>query len=196
MNKVHRSWAESVETHRRDIREAILDATAAVVAEHGLNAVTMPAIAAKAGMAKARLYTHFSDLEAIMRAWHDRQIANHLAYLDDVAEQSGAVMQRLGAVLRAYAAIVHQTHEHHATERGASLHRGEGLVDARRQLHDQIRVLISEGARSGEIRDDVTPDELAEHCLRTLSTAGGHSSTAAIRHLIAATLAQLQPSHR
>lgn len=177
------------------MREAILAATAAVVAEHGLHAVTMSRIAAKAGIAEARLCRYFSDLDAVMRTWRDRQIANHLGYLDDIGGQPGAVTQRLDAVLRAYAAVVHQTHEHRTTDRGMSLHRDEGLIHARQHLHDLVRDLLAEGARSGDIRDDVTPDELADQCLQSLSAAGAHSSAVAIRHLVTATLAELQRSH-
>lgn len=190
---MHKRWVESVGTRGRDVREVILDATAAVVAEYGLDAVTMPAIARKAGMAQARLCGYFSDLDAIMRAWHDRQVTNHLAYLEDVTGQSGPVMRRLDAVLRAYAAIVDQTHGHHVTERGASLHRDERLVHARRHLHELIRALIAEGAASGDLRDDITPDDLAERCLHNLSTAGGHPATATVRNVVAETLAGLRP---
>jgi AcrR family transcriptional regulator len=186
---VHESRVESVETHRRDTRDAILAATAAVVAEHGLEAVTLSRIAAKAGMAEARLCRYFPDLDAILQAWHDRQVANHLGYLDDIGSQSGAVTERLDAVLRSYAAVVHQTHVHRATERGAALHREEGLVHARRHLHGLVRDLLAEGMRSGDIRDDLTPDELADQCLRSLSSAGAHASAVAVRHLVSTTLA-------
>jgi AcrR family transcriptional regulator len=186
---VHESRVESVETRRRDTRDAILVATAAVVAEHGLQAVTMSRIAAKAGIAEVRLCRYFPDLDAVLRAWHDRQVANHLGYLDDIGGQPGAVAERLDAVLRAYAAIVHQTHVHRTTDRGAALHREEGLVHARRHLHGLVRDLLAEGVRSGDIRDDLTPDELADHCLRSLSAAGTHASAVAVRHLVAATLA-------
>jgi AcrR family transcriptional regulator len=191
---VHEPRVESVEAHRHDRREAILAAAAAGVAEHGLHAVTMSRIAAKAGVAEAKLCRYFSDLEALMRAWHDRQVDNHLGYLDDIGGQPGAVTQRLDAVLRAYAAVVHQTHEHRTTDRGMSLHRDEDLVHARQHLHGLVRDLLAEGARSGDIRDDVTPDELAGQCLQSLSMAGAHSSAVAIRHLVTATLAQLRDS--
>jgi AcrR family transcriptional regulator len=152
----------------------------------------MSRIAAKAGIVQARLYRYFPDLDAVMRAWHDRQVANHLGYLEDIGDQSGAVTQRLDAVLRAYAAVVHQTHEHRTTDLGVSLHRDEDLVHARRHLHGVVRDLLAEGARSGDIRDDVTPDELADYCLQSLSSAGAHSSSVAIRHLVTATLCRLR----
>ena len=71
----------------------------------------------------------------------------------------------------------------------APLHGRDGLVDARRHLHDLVRSLIVEGIKSGDIRDDVEPDELAERCLHAVSAAGGEESVAAIRRLVTTTVA-------
>ena len=35
---VPKLWTETIETHRREVRDAILDTTAALVAEHGFSA--------------------------------------------------------------------------------------------------------------------------------------------------------------
>ncbi len=184
---------ESVDAHRRHMRQVVLDATAAVVAEHGLDGLTMARIAARAGVAEVRLRRHFGDLDAIMRAWHDRQLGAHLAFVADAGDQIDGVMRRLDAVLRAYAAIMHQTHEHRATDRWAELHQDEHHVHARRHLLDLIRSLLTEGVATGEIRDDVPADDLADYCVRTLFDAGDHSSAAAVRQLVTETMAQLQP---
>jgi AcrR family transcriptional regulator len=185
-------WADAVEAHQRDTREAILDATGAVVSSHGLPAVTVDLIAAKAGVTVARLHRLFPDLDSLLHAWHDRQVGNHLAFVAEVGDQPGDVAQRLDAVFRAYAAIMYQTHEHRATPRGASLHRDEHLVHARRHLREVIAGLIAEGARTGELRDDLPADALADQCVRTLSTAGDHTSAGAIRQLVTDTLAGLR----
>src|SRR5687767_15929354 len=103
---VPKLWTETIETHRREVRAAILDTTAALVAEHGLLAVTMSQIAEETGIGRATLYKYFPDVEAILLAWHDRQIASHLAYLVEVRDQGGASAgERLDAVLEAYALL-------------------------------------------------------------------------------------------
>src|SRR5439155_608112 len=43
---VPKLWNETIEAHRRAVRDATLDTTAALVAEHGLASVTMSQIAA------------------------------------------------------------------------------------------------------------------------------------------------------
>jgi AcrR family transcriptional regulator len=181
-----------IEAHRHRVREAILDATAALVTEHGLSAVTMGRIAEKAGLARATLDRHFPDVDAIMREWHHRQVSTHLAYLADIRDQPGDPVQRLDAVLRAYAVIGHQTHAHRTTAPGVSLHGDEQVLHAQRHLHDTIRDLLAEGAATGDIRDDVAPEVLASHCLHAMSAAGSLLSAAAVRRLVADTLAGLR----
>ncbi|MGH2452008.1 MAG: hypothetical protein ACRDGE_12225 [Candidatus Limnocylindria bacterium] len=45
------------------------------------------------------------DVEAIVLAWHERQITGHLEYLAEVRDQAGDAGERLEAVLDAYALI-------------------------------------------------------------------------------------------
>jgi AcrR family transcriptional regulator len=191
---VPKLWSETIEAHRRGVREAILDTTAALVTEHGLRAVTMAQIAEQAGIGRATLYKYFSDVEAILCAWHDRQINNHLGYLAEIRDQADDPGQRLEAVLRAYAVINHQTHGHHSTELGAFLHRDERLVHAQHQLHQLVRDLIAEATATGDIRNDVAPGELANYCLHALSAAGNLPSAAAVRRLVTVTMSGLCPT--
>ena len=184
-------WSETIEAHRREVRAATLDTTAALVAEHGLRSVTMSQIAEKTGIGRATLYKYFSDVEAILLAWHERQVTGHLEYLAEVRDQARDAGERLEAVLEAYALI---THEHHGTELAAVLHRGQHVARAQRQLRDFIRDLLIEGAATGELRDDVAPDELAGYCLHALTAAGSVPSKAAVRRLVTVILTGLRPS--
>ena len=187
---VPKLWNETIEAHRRAVREATLDTTAALVAEHGLRSVTMSQIAEETGIGRATLYKYFSDVEAILVAWHERQVAGHLEYLAEVRDQAGEAGQRLEAVLEAYALI---QHEHHSTELAALLHRREHVARAQHHLRSFIRDLLTEGAETGEIRDDVAPDELARYCLHALTAANNLASKAAVSRLVTVTLAGLRP---
>jgi AcrR family transcriptional regulator len=187
---VPRLWNETIEAHRREVRGATLDATAALVAEHGLRSVTMSQIAEAAGIGRATLYKYFSDVEAILVAWHERQVRGHLEYLAEVRDQTDNATDRLEAVLEAYALI---QHEHHGTELAALLHRGEHVARAQQQLSDFIRDLIAEGAETGDLRNDVAPAELASYCLHALAAANSLPSKAAVRRLVTVTLTALRP---
>jgi AcrR family transcriptional regulator len=100
-----RLWNDTIETHRREVRDAILDITAALVAKHGLRSVTMSQIAEDTGIGRATLYKYFPGVEEILLAWHQRQIAGHLEYLSGIRDQVSDSGERLEAVLEAYALI-------------------------------------------------------------------------------------------
>ncbi|MFZ3495876.1 TetR/AcrR family transcriptional regulator [Streptomyces sp. 5.8] len=185
-------WTETIEAHRHAVREATLDATAALVAEHGLLSVTMSRIAQETGIGRATLYKYFPDVESVLTAWHERQITHHLEHLTAVRDQAGDTADRLKAVLEAYALITHGRHGHHGTELSALLHQGEHITRAHEQLNDLIRDLVADGAKAGTLRDDVSPDELAAYCLHALGAAGSLPSKAAVHRLVAVTLAGLR----
>ena len=84
-------------------------------------------------------------------------------------------------------------YEHHGTELAAALHRGEHIARAQQQLHAFISDLLTEGAKAGSVRDDVAPGELARYRLHALTAAGALQSGAAVRRLLAVTLAGLRP---
>jgi AcrR family transcriptional regulator len=186
---VPKLWNETIEEHRRAVRAATLDTTAALVAEHGVRSVTMSQIAEETGIGRATLYKYFPDVEAILVAWHERHVAGHLEYLAEVRDQAGNSGERVEAVLEAYALI---QHEHHGSELAALLHRGEHVARARQQLRDFIRDLLTEGAETGDLRDDVAPDELASFCLHALGAASSLPSKAAVHRLVTVTLAGLR----
>ena len=184
-------WTQTVEAHRREVRDAILDTTARLVAKHGLRSVTMSQIAEVTGIGRATLYKYFPGVEAILFAWHDRQIAGHLRHLSEVRDQAGDALERLGAVLEAYAVISRESSGHHDTELAAFLHRDERVPRAERQLRDMIRDLLAEGAAAGLVRSNVSPSELAAYCLHAVAAARDLPSRAAVHRLVAVTLSGL-----
>ncbi len=183
-------WNETIEAHRHAVRLAIMDTTAVLVAKHGLPTVTMSQIAEETGIGRATLYKYFPGVEAILVAWHERQVTGHLEHLAAVRDQAYGANERLKAVLEAYALI---SHEHQGTELTALLHRGEHVARAQQQLSNLVRDLLIEGAKTGDIRDDVAPDELARYCLHALGAASSLPSKAAVRRLVMVTLAGLTP---
>jgi len=176
-----RLWTHTIETHRHDVREAILDTTASLVAEHGLLSVTMSRIAEETGIGRATLYKYFPGVEAILVAWHEVQIARHLHELAEVGSRAGDPRERLETVLRTFALKVHEVH---GTELAALLHQGDHFDRARQQLLGFIRDLLAEAAASGDVRNDITADELANYCMHALEGAASLPSKAAVRRLV------------
>ena len=137
---VPKLWSETIEAHRREVGDAILDTTAALVSRHGLLAVTMSRIAEETGIGRATLYKYYPDVEAILVAWHERLIAAHLEQLATLRAQPGDPIERLRAVLETYALI---RHGQQGTELEALLHRGEHVARAHRALSELIRGLLT-----------------------------------------------------
>ena len=189
---VPRLWNATIEAHRREVGDAILDTTAALVVERGLMSVTMSEIAAKTGIGRATLYKYFADVEAILFAWHQRQITGHLAQLATARDHAGDPARRLEAVLEAYALIAYESHGHDAGL-AAFLHRDEQVVRAEHLLTDLVTELLRESAETGDLRQDVAPNELARYCLHALSAASRLPSRAAVRRLVTVTLGGLRP---
>jgi AcrR family transcriptional regulator len=62
-------------------REQLLDATKAVVADQGFHAVSIEAVARRAGITRPIVYRHFDDLPALLDALVERETARALAQL-------------------------------------------------------------------------------------------------------------------
>ncbi|MEO6260408.1 MAG: TetR/AcrR family transcriptional regulator [Thermoanaerobaculia bacterium] len=184
-------WNKTIEAHRRAVHDATLEAAAVLVTEEGLSSVTMSRVARESGIGRATLYKYFPDVQSILMAWHGRQIARHLELLYQVGRRHGRPVDRLEAVLETYAFI---SHEHPSTDLATLLHRGEHVARAQQELHRFIEELVAESARAGEVREDVAPGELAKYCLHALTAAGNLPSKAAVRRLVAITLAGLRPA--
>ena len=188
---VPKLWQASMEAHREAVRDAALDAAAALISEHGLPAVTMSRIAQDAGIGRATLYKYFPDVEAVLDAWHQRQVQSHLALLAQAEGRPGTPTERLRAVLVAYAGA---TRREHGGDLASLLHQGEHVVAAQQHLRGMVAGLLAEAADAGEVRADIDPAELATYCLHALTAASALGSGAAVERLVDVTTAGLRPT--
>jgi AcrR family transcriptional regulator len=187
---VPKVWSETIETHRRMVRDAILDTTAALVAQHGLLWVTMSQIAESVGIGRATLYKYFPDVESILVAWHDRQVAGHLEHLIEVRDRSSDPEQRLKAVLEV---LAHIHHQHHGSELAGVLHRGGHVAQATQHIKDFLKDVLVDGVTAGDVRSDIAPEELANYCFYALTSAAALPSKAATKRLVNVILTGLRP---
>lgn len=176
-------WTETVETHRHEVREAILDATGSLVQSRGLLAVSMSDIAEATGIGRATLYKYFPDVETILSAWHQRHVEAHLAELRRIQQRTADPVARLQAVLRRYADICRKRRRYGDDELAAVLHRSAEVRKLQRQLLDLISGLTGDAAEAGAVRQDVPAEELANYCVHALAAAGNSSTTAIDRLL-------------
>jgi AcrR family transcriptional regulator len=181
-------WDQSVQTHRRTVHDAVLDATAKLVDRRGLASVTMAGIATEAGIGRATLYKYFSDVDAVLLAWHQRHIADHLEQLATVRDRADGPAQRLHAVVQAYAGLRrHQPRGQIAT----NLHRGSHVDDAAHQLRAMLANVIADAATAGAARNDVPALELAVFCESALAAATELDTADGVERLVRVALAGL-----
>lgn len=81
--------------------DAIIDAVNRLLAEKGFDLMTVDAVAAEVGIAKASLYKHFDSKEALAGAAMKRLLTRAMAQLDQVAQEDHVdALSRLKAVTR------------------------------------------------------------------------------------------------
>ncbi|WP_129311445.1 TetR/AcrR family transcriptional regulator [Streptomyces sp. L2] len=187
-------WDETMDAHRRAVQDAVLTATVALVAEHGLAPVTMSQIAKEAGIGRATLYKYFPDVQSVLVAWHERHVAAHLEHLGRARDHADGPAEQLEAVLHGYAHLAHNRRRD--GEVAAFVHRDQHVLRAQRRLHGLLCDVVAAAAAAGAARDDVSAAELADYCLHALSAAGGMASGEAVRRLVDVTLSGLRPAHR
>ncbi|MFI6428593.1 TetR/AcrR family transcriptional regulator [Promicromonospora sp. NPDC050880] len=165
-------WEESIDEHRRSVRDAITKAAWRLAEEHGPLSLTMSQVAGAAGIGRATLYKYFTDIESILVAHHARHVKDHLRALEDLSGGSKAPGARLVAVAEEYASICFHRRRHASADIGALVHRGPEVADAERRLHGVFADLIAQSAADGLVRTDLGPEELAAYCRRALDAAG------------------------
>ncbi|MGQ0617566.1 MAG: TetR/AcrR family transcriptional regulator [Acidimicrobiia bacterium] len=186
-----RIWADTIDTHRRQVTDAILDATAELIAEQGPLSVAMSAIAKRAGIGRATLYKYFPDVESIVIAWHTRDFAEHLERLKALSERDTVTLDDVADFVGA------QRH-HHAQ------HQGDELVGALAQtiagldravedvVYDQVVALMTDLVTKlierKEVRADLDADVLARWLFHTIH-APPDLDDRAVSQLVVASLA-------
>lgn len=84
--------------HHGDLRQALLDAAVALVAEHGVHGLSLRECARRVGVSHAAPYRHFPDKEALLAAI----AADGFARLADAGEQAIACLDQPLERLHAY----------------------------------------------------------------------------------------------
>jgi TetR/AcrR family transcriptional regulator len=92
------------------MQEAISDAAVAVLAEHGVEGMTMQRVAAAADLAKGSLYGYFHDKQDLLRLVHAKLVDPILKTTDEVLQADLPATRKLEAVVRV---VFDQLARHH-----------------------------------------------------------------------------------
>ncbi|ACY99105.1 MULTISPECIES: TetR/AcrR family transcriptional regulator [Thermomonospora] len=138
-------------------REALLDAAEAVLFEHGTQALTLAAVAERAGVSKGGLLYHFPTKEALIKAMVTRVIDEFDDLVADYDDGSP------GSYTRAY---VKATFEVLTGRQGARTSRRWSAITAAASDPELIAPLREAMARWHRINPDHEPDPLASTVVR------------------------------
>jgi AcrR family transcriptional regulator len=183
---VPRIWADTIDTHRRQVNDAILDATAELVAERGPLSVAMSAIAERAGIGRATLYKYFPDVESILVAWHERDFAGHRHRLEALRDADDVTLEDLVDFVR-------EQRQHHPHARGAdvlgalaqTLAGADAVAPAiEPEIVGVLAGLLTRLSGRGEVRDDHDPELLARWFLHAAHAPGDLDDDAVAQLLV------------
>ena len=179
-----RLWAETVESHRQEVRDKILDTVGDLVQRRGSLRVSMSMIAKGSGIGRATLYKYFPDVHTVLAAWHLRHVEDHLRELTALRDGAGDPSQAFTVLLTAYARIARQQQWHGTDELAAVLHRDPQVLELEHRLHALMSGAIRAAVDAGTVRRDVPVEELASYCIDALAAARTVRSEAALRRLV------------
>ena len=139
-------------------REAILRSAAAAFRRKGYHGTSMEDISEQLLMTKGSLYYYFKDKEQILFACHDFSLDRVLEKMRTVMEeQKGANMaDKLGALIQGLVDVMIDDLQGSALALDFTALRDELLeqiITKRDQFERGMRVVISEGVKSGEFRN-------------------------------------------
>jgi AcrR family transcriptional regulator len=154
------------------LADRALDATFAEVAAHGLGALTVEAVAVRAGSSRATLYRHFpGGRDELVARTIRREVQRFFeAVLADAPSSEGGVVDHVGGVI---CAAYHLLGRHEVLQRllvdeadaiVPSLATVQPLVASGLATH--LEAVFVAANRRGEVRDDVDLSAAADHCAR------------------------------
>lgn len=84
------------------MKEALFEATVAVLGEHGVEGLTMDRVAAEAGVAKGSLYRYFSSKRDLLEFVHAKMVDPIFQHLEETAAREQPAIEKLADQLRVF----------------------------------------------------------------------------------------------
>lgn len=142
-------------TQRRDVKNAILDATDRLLANNGYKKMTIDDLAAEVGIGKGSVYLHFSSKEEIVLSHIDRIIERLKSRLYEISQKKSSCERRLREMLIERVVFRFDSVQHYTQSLNDMLStiRPSLLERRKRYFEEEARLfatLVKEGIESGE----------------------------------------------
>ena len=147
----------SASSERGDPRDRIMHATFALVAEEGLGAVTMTAIADRADVARQTLYNHFTDVEQIVVTGIEEYTLTGFAHLIDLLDATASAGEKLDLLTRHTVAGTRHGHPVSDMRSALSSEARARLDEHVMSMRSLIETIIAEGVADGSFDDAIDP---------------------------------------
>lgn len=147
------------ERQKQALREEIMSAAQELVAEKGYNAMSMDELAARVGISKPTLYTHFATKEELVVEAATREMRHMVALIESQADRSP--MEQLRFIMRQ---ILQRQVQMHTLGIGPwpeifrLLCANDEAFGCIRRISDDIVALVQRGIAQGEIDPALDPE--------------------------------------
>lgn len=165
------------------VAERAMDATYVEVAERGLGALTVEAVAVRAGTSRATLYRHFPGGrdELVARTIHREVERFFVGVLGSAPEPGAPVVDHIGGVISAADRLLGQ----HTLLQRLLVEEADAIVPSLATVHPLIAgalaahlgTVLSAADRRGELRAGVDIAAAADHCARLVLSYVGSAGT-------------------
>jgi AcrR family transcriptional regulator len=151
--------AATLEEHRAETTDRLLDAFGELVMQKGYDGVSLADVANKAGLARTAIYNYFQDRESLLFAWTDREVRQNIEVLEGQITEADTYSEKLRCFVRGQLEAFTSRH----------LPPGQEVIqflgpDAFRRFMDHVapveailRAILDQGTAAGEF-GDVDPD--------------------------------------
>jgi AcrR family transcriptional regulator len=141
-------------------REQLLDVTTQLVVEQDFHAVTVEAVAQRAGITRAVIYQHFDDLQALLEAVIDREMTRARSQVSETTLTDLSAGDAHELLLESLEAYLRAVRDHPATWRlvlmppeGAPRTLRQAIAWGRRSVLAQMANAVRPALRDGEDND-------------------------------------------
>lgn len=155
--------ADKPHYHHGDLRQALVDASLALIAEEGFGALSLREVARRAGVTHAAPYRHFADKEALLAAVAEEGFRAMAARMKERMAAHQDPRARLGACGVAYILFAVEHPAHFRVMFGPHFTRPVSLATSDAESFGLLVESLTEGQRAGAILPG-EPRDLALLC--------------------------------
>jgi AcrR family transcriptional regulator len=141
-------------------REQLLDVTAQLTVEQSFHAVSVEAVAQRAGVTRAVIYQHFGNLRALLEAVIDRETSRALAQVSETTLTDLSEGEPRELMLESLEAYLSAVHDHPRTWRlvlmppeGAPQMLSHRIEEGRASVLEQLAQAVRPALRGGDVKD-------------------------------------------